>query len=127
VYRIWKDFSFEAAHRLDGLPPGHKCSRLHGHSYTVVVELASRELDEYGFVADFAELDPLKLHIGTELDHRDLNEVLSFQPSCERIAEYVYQWCRSNLSLPTRVLVAAVRVGETAATCAEYRRDEARP
>lgn len=121
MYRIWKEFSFEAAHHLDGLPGGHKCSRVHGHSYTVRVELASPQLDTYGFVADFAELDPFNVHIRTEMDHRDLNEVLAFQPSCERIARHLYEWCRQNLPATIRTLVTAVLVSETSATCAEYR------
>ncbi len=101
MYRIWKEFSFEAAHRLDGLPSGHKCARAHGHSYTAAVELASARLDEHGFVADFAELDPLRRHISASLDHCDLNEALGFQPSCELIAQHLYEWCRRNL-LPRR-------------------------
>jgi 6-pyruvoyltetrahydropterin/6-carboxytetrahydropterin synthase len=121
MYTIWKEFSFEAAHHLNGLPRNHKCSRVHGHSYTVTVELASQHLDDCGFVADFAELDPLKRHIRTELDHHDLNEVLTFQPTSEHIAQHVYEWCRSNLPPEARTLVTAVRVSETAATGAEYR------
>lgn len=35
MYRIGKRFMFEAAHHLPDLPEGHKCARLHGHSYTV--------------------------------------------------------------------------------------------
>jgi 6-pyruvoyltetrahydropterin/6-carboxytetrahydropterin synthase len=121
MHRIWKKFSFEAAHHLNGLSPGHKCSRAHGHSYTVAVELASPQLDEHGFVADFAELEPLNRHIIAELDHHDLNEALAFQPSCERIAEHLFQWCRAHLAPRAGALVTAVRVSETAATCAEYR------
>lgn len=121
MYRIWKEFSFEAAHHLDGLPEGHKCSGVHGHSYTVRVELASPELDAHGFVADFGELEPLRGHIRAEMDHRDLNEALGFQPSCERIARHLYEWCRGNLAVTARALVTAVQVSETRSTCAEYR------
>ena len=127
MFRIWKDFSFEAAHHLNGLPSGHKCAQVHGHSYTATVELASPGVDEHGFVADFVELDPLKRYISTSLDHRDLNEVLGFQPSCELIAHHLYEWCRRHLPPSACGLVAAVRVSETAATCAEYRPGEAGP
>jgi len=32
---IFKEFTFEAAHRLPNVPEGHKCARLHGHSFRV--------------------------------------------------------------------------------------------
>jgi 6-pyruvoyltetrahydropterin/6-carboxytetrahydropterin synthase len=39
---IWKDFSFDSAHRLPRVPEGHKCGRLHGHTFHVRVTLARR-------------------------------------------------------------------------------------
>ena len=37
---IFKEFSFEAAHRLPNVPTEHKCARLHGHSFRVVLHLS---------------------------------------------------------------------------------------
>ncbi|MGH8897377.1 MAG: 6-pyruvoyl trahydropterin synthase family protein [Egibacteraceae bacterium] len=37
MFRIGKSFTFDAAHHLPGLSEGHKCARLHGHTYTVMV------------------------------------------------------------------------------------------
>ncbi len=119
MFRISKEFRFEAAHRLEGLPPGHPCARTHGHSYRVSVELAAEELDEVGFVTDFGRLTSLGTYLTDELDHRDLNEVLDFQPSCELLARHLYEWCRDRLPEGDRVV--AVRVSETARTWAEYR------
>ena len=51
---IFKDFTFEAAHRLPNLPPEHKCSRLHGHSFHVRLSVEG-DLDPHlGWVMDFA-------------------------------------------------------------------------
>jgi len=119
TYTIGKEFSFAASHHLDHLPAGHKCARLHGHTYTVQVMLANGELDSAGFVADYAGLEPLRRYLDTELDHRDLNEALAIQPSCELIARHLFGWCRSHL--PAGHLVTAVRVSESPATWAEYR------
>jgi 6-pyruvoyltetrahydropterin/6-carboxytetrahydropterin synthase len=80
TYTIGKEFSFAASHHLDHLPPDHKCARLHGHTYTVQVLLASEELDQAGFVTDYANLGPLRRYLDAELDHRHLNDVLAFQP-----------------------------------------------
>jgi 6-pyruvoyltetrahydropterin/6-carboxytetrahydropterin synthase len=121
VYRIGKAFSFEAAHHLPGLPAAHKCSRPHGHSYTVEVIVAAGELTSPGFVADFADLGPLRDHLAAELDHRDLNEVLDIEPTSENLARHLYEWCRDNIPLPRAARVEAVRVSETAPAWAEYR------
>jgi 6-pyruvoyltetrahydropterin/6-carboxytetrahydropterin synthase len=118
TFTIARQFSFAAAHHLAGLPAGHKCARVHGHTYTVEVRLAASLLDEAGFVVDFADMDPLKDYLDAELDHHDLNEVLPVQPSCENIARYLHGWCRDNLARGR--LVTAVRVSESPSTWAEY-------
>ena len=124
MYRIGKRFSFDAAHHLASLPSGHKCSRVHGHTYTVEVELASAVLAGPGFVADFADLDLFRQHIAGHVDHRDLNEVLDAEPTSENLARYFFTWCSSNLNPAVSSLVTAVRVSETPATWAEYRPSE---
>ena len=52
---IWKDFTFEAAHRLPNLPEGHKCTRLHGHSYRVRIYVEGDLDPELEWVVDFAD------------------------------------------------------------------------
>lgn len=118
TYTVARRFSFAAAHHLDGLAAGHKCARVHGHTYAVEVMVMASKLDEAGFVADFAELDPLRDYLDAVLDHRDLNEVLAVQPSCENIARYLHGWCRDNLACGH--LVTTVRVSESPSTWAEY-------
>lgn len=120
MYRICKRFGFEAAHHLPGLPPDHKCSRPHGHSYTVEVSLIAEELDETGFVVDFAELSVVGRYLKDTFDHRDLNEVLDVPPTSENLARLIFRWCRENIPLPSEVSVALVRVAETTSTYAEY-------
>ncbi len=119
TYVIGKQFTFCAAHHLDRLPPEHECSRVHGHTYTVEVQLTSEHLDSADMVCDFGDLDSMGDHIAATLDHRDLNRALTVQPTCERIAEHLYRWCRDNL--PAGQLVTAVRVSESPRTWAEYR------
>jgi 6-pyruvoyltetrahydropterin/6-carboxytetrahydropterin synthase len=119
IYVIAKEFRFAASHHLGHLPPDHKCARLHGHTYTVQVQLASEDLDDAGFVTDYASLDLLRRYIDAELDHRNLNDVLAIQPSCELIARHLYCWCQNHL--PAGHLVIAVRLSESPDTWAEYR------
>ncbi len=113
-------YTFDAAHRLSGLPAGHKCGRVHGHTYTVEVVLAAEELSGPGFVTDFGELGALGAYIREHLDHRDLVEVLEVEPTSERIAGHLAEWFARHVEpgIPGRLV--AVRVSETPSTWAEY-------
>ena len=115
MYRISKEFTFSASHRLDHLPAEHQCARLHGHNYIVVVELAAAALSPDGFVRDYHDLAALKAHIDAEFDHRHLNDVLAM-PTAENLARYFHDWARARWPE-----VSAVRVSETPKTWAEYR------
>ena len=55
------------AHRQH-LHPG-RCAQIHGHSWTVRVTFACRELDAHGFVVDFGALHFIADWIDTHLDH----------------------------------------------------------
>lgn len=116
-YAITKEFAFSAAHRLEGLPDTHQCSRPHGHNYKVKVELQAPILNEVGFVVDYGDLKPLKEYIDTQLDHRDLNEVFPFQTSAENIARHLFEWCHERWPF-----TIAVHVSETEKTWATYYR-----
>jgi 6-pyruvoyltetrahydropterin/6-carboxytetrahydropterin synthase len=120
MYRIGKRFAFEAAHHLAGLPAGHKCARVHGHSYTAEYVLASDQLIPPGFIADFADLAPAGQYIAEMLDHHDLNEVLGVEPTAEAIAGHLAAWFTEHLAgrIPGRLVL--VRVWETASSYAEY-------
>ncbi len=116
MYTITKQFTFSASHRLDQLPPDHKCYSLHGHNYVVEVVLQSAELNADGFVRDYGELDLLKGFIDEKLDHHHLNDVLPGVTSAENIACWLYEFARGLWPE-----VVAVRVSETPKTWAEYR------
>jgi 6-pyruvoyltetrahydropterin/6-carboxytetrahydropterin synthase len=119
VYRIAKQFRFEAAHQLPGLPEGHQCGRLHGHSYTAEIWLAADVLTGPGFVADFADLAPVGAYLDGVADHRCLNDLID-SPTSERLAEHLYHWVVANVPLPPTCRVDKVRVSETAKSWAEY-------
>ena len=82
---LFKDFTFEAAHRLPNAPEGHKCARLHGHSYQVTVRVDGPVDPERGWVVDFARLSEAMAPLLDQLDHRYLNEVEGLaNPTSER-------------------------------------------
>jgi 6-pyruvoyltetrahydropterin/6-carboxytetrahydropterin synthase len=85
---ISRNYRFEAAHSIPGLPPHHKCARVHGHSYLVELRI-SGELDSIGFVEgiDFGALDLVMEQLLKLLDHQTLNDVPGLeQPTVENIA-----------------------------------------
>ncbi|MFE7576912.1 6-pyruvoyl tetrahydropterin synthase family protein [Streptomyces sp. NPDC057521] len=120
---IGKQFRFEAGHRLDGLPEGHKCGREHGHSYLVELSVTAPTLTSTGFVVDFGELAPFRRYIDDGLDHRFLNDVIPVPPTAENIASHLAAWFTANLEDSLGARLVAVKVWETATSWAEIRVD----
>lgn len=114
---IFKQFTFEAAHRLPHVPAGHKCGRLHGHSFRVEVALAG-ELDPVtGWIMDFADVKAAFAPLMERLDHHYLNEVEGLEnPTSEVLARWIWQQLRPRLPL-----LAEVVVRETCTAGARYR------
>lgn len=119
-YRIGKQFTFHAAHHLPSLPADHKCSRVHGHTYTVEFVLAATDLIGPGFVTDFGDLAVAGRYLAETFDHRDLNEVLDVEPTSEALARHLADWFLIEVQPGVHGRLAAVRVSETASSWAEY-------
>lgn len=117
AFTIEKTWSFAAAHHLPSLPETHKCHRPHGHNYTVTLTLGADRLDAHGFVLDYGELKPFGDWLAATFDHRDLNEIVPFQPTAESLARFCFEQARTLFGQ----LVSGVRVSETPNTTAEYR------
>lgn len=114
---IFREFTFEAAHRLPNLPPEHKCTRLHGHSYRVVVNVAGPVDATLGWVMDFGDIKAAFRPIEARLDHYYLNEIEGLEnPTSERLAEWI--WERLIDDLPE---LTAVTVRETCTSGCTYR------
>lgn len=121
TYTIAKRFAFSASHALTAVPEDHKCRRLHGHNYEIEVICAADDLDERGMVLDYFDLDPVKRFIDDTVDHRHLNDVLTGEPTAERLARWFYDSLRSALPAEVAERIVGVRVHETPKTWAEYR------
>jgi 6-pyruvoyltetrahydropterin/6-carboxytetrahydropterin synthase len=119
MYIIRKQFNFSASHQLMGLPKEHPCSNLHGHNYTVVVELKSSVLNPVGFVFDYRGFEPVKTWLNEVFDHKHLNEVrCDFNPTAENLAFDIFK--HLDRLIP---YLFAVEVSETSKTSARYERD----
>lgn len=88
--RIFKEATFEAAHRLPHVPPGHRCHNLHGHNYRVRIECEGPLDAKLGWVCDFADVDAAMAPLLKQVDHRFLNEVPGLEnPTSEVIAGWI--------------------------------------
>ncbi len=114
---IFCEFGFEAAHRLPHAPPGHKCARLHGHSYRVELRVEGDVDPDAGWVMDFADVKAAFAPVHAELDHTYLNEVDGLDnPTSENLAAWI--WARLAGRLTG---LSAVVVRETCTAGCTYR------
>ncbi|MEQ8314006.1 MAG: 6-carboxytetrahydropterin synthase QueD [Gammaproteobacteria bacterium] len=116
---IFKEFSFEAAHQLPNVPEGHKCARLHGHSFQVRISVAGEVGDKSGWVMDFSAISAAFKPIRKQLDHYYLNDIDGLSnPTSENIARWI--WQRLHPELPQ---LSAVEIRETCTSGCIYRGD----
>lgn len=106
MVELVKDFRFEAAHYLPNVPEGHKCRRMHGHSFRGEVAVRGPIDQRTGWVMDFADLraavDPL-VH---RLDHYLLNEIEGLgNPTSEILAVWFWEHLSSGLPQLHRITV----------------------
>jgi 6-pyruvoyltetrahydropterin/6-carboxytetrahydropterin synthase len=116
---IFKEFTFEAAHRLPNVAADHKCARLHGHSFRVKLYVSGPVDPHAGWVADFAELKRAFRPLHDRLDHHYLNEIEGLEnPTSENLARWIWQRLR-----PTLPGLSKVVVRETCTSGCVYRGD----
>jgi 6-pyruvoyltetrahydropterin/6-carboxytetrahydropterin synthase len=114
---IFKEFTIEAAHWLPNVPAGHKCGRLHGHSYHIAIHINGSLDPDRGWVLDFAEIKSAFQSIEDQIDHRCLNEVAGLEnPTSENLALWI--WERLHPKLPSLSMIV---VKETCTAGCVYR------
>jgi len=115
--RLVRSFTFEAAHTLPKAPPGHKCRRLHGHSFKVELVCEGDADEDTGWLVDFADIKRAFKPSLERLDHRYLNEIEGLEnPTAENLARWI--WTRVKPVLPP---LTQINVAETCHAQCEYR------
>ncbi|MEJ2791326.1 MULTISPECIES: 6-carboxytetrahydropterin synthase QueD [unclassified Pseudoxanthomonas] len=113
---IFKVFTVEAAHRLPHVPDGHKCARLHGHSFRIELHLSGPVDPHAGWVMDFADVKAAFQPIYDRLDHHYLNDIPGLDnPTSEQLAKWI--WDQTKPVLP---LLSAIVVHETCTSGCRY-------
>ena len=142
VIRLTKEFSFEAAHLLEGYDG--RCREIHGHSYRLMVTIKGEpesdpDSPKYGMVMDFGLLKRIVNEqivdrldhsfmmrntlqgedIANQLGHRFTRIVLTdYQPTSENLLNDFAE--RLLGALPEEVELHSLRLYETATSYAEW-------
>jgi len=103
---IFKEFTFEAAHMLPNVPAGHKCHRLHGHSFRVRLYIEGDLDPKLGWVTDFADVKETFHPVWQRLDHHYLNEISGLEnPTSEVIARWIWEQLKPALPGLSRIVL----------------------
>ncbi|HEX8325758.1 MAG TPA: 6-carboxytetrahydropterin synthase QueD [Tepidisphaeraceae bacterium] len=118
--KLSKSFHFEAAHWLPTFPQGHKCRRLHGHSFRFDVIVEGDVDPAKGYLIDYGDIKLIVDPIVRQLDHYNLNDIPGLDnPTSEMIA--VWLWNRIQPELP---ILSRITVYETCSSRCEYEGDQ---
>ncbi|MHC4994231.1 MAG: 6-carboxytetrahydropterin synthase QueD [Planctomycetota bacterium] len=111
-----KSFTFEAAHWLPTFPEGHKCRRMHGHSFKVDVIVRGEVPESQGFLIDYGDIKRAIGPIEKQLDHYVLNDIEGLDnPTAEQLSRWIFERLRPQLKT-----LHCVRVHETCTSTCEY-------
>lgn len=117
IVELSKEFTFESAHRLPHVPEGHKCGRLHGHSFRVTVWVKGPIDPKTGWLIDFADIKSVFKPILNQLDHYYLNEIEGLEnPTSENLACWIWDRLKPELKFLDRI-----EVSETCTSSCVYR------
>jgi 6-pyruvoyltetrahydropterin/6-carboxytetrahydropterin synthase len=116
---IFKKFTFDAAHFLPNAPEGHKCRRLHGHTFTVSIHVAGKADPQSGWILDFADIKQAFAPLMDRFDHHLLNDIPGLEvPTSENMAAYIWRQLKPQLPGLCKVIV------QENATCGAVYRGE---
>jgi len=114
---IYRKFTIEAAHRLPHVPAGHKCGRLHGHSFQITLYVCGEINEQTGWLVDFADIKQAFAPFYAQLDHNYLNDIMGLEnPTSENIVRWL--WQRLKPVLPA---LCKIEIQETCTSGCIYR------
>ena len=113
--QVWRRYVIESAHQLPNVPAGHKCGRMHGHSFTIILH-AGQFANMADAMLGYDRLDRAWAPVMAELNFTCLNDVPGLEnPTSENIASWI--WRRLEPGMPE---LAWVTVYETASCSAHF-------
>lgn len=117
TFELTRRFTVQAAHWLPNVAEGHRCRRLHGHTYLIAIVVAGELRQSQGWVVDYADIDEAFEPLHTQLDHSCLNDVVGLaNPTSEHVAQWIWERLASAL-----VGLSEVSVSENDRSSCAYR------
>src|SRR3954454_5490216 len=93
-----KEYRFESAHRLPNVPTGHKCARMHGHSFRFEIHVTGPVDPHTGWLIDFGELDTVVMPLVDRIDHYVLNDIEGLEnPTSEICARWLFDHIKGKI------------------------------
>ncbi len=104
---------------MPSFPEGHKCRRLHGHSYKATISVTGDVDPKTGVLYDHARISEAMKPLLALLDHNHLNEIPGLEiASIENISRWI--WVHLQPTLPE---LSEIVLHETSASRCVYRGD----
>lgn len=115
-FELKQHFQIESARFLPHLPKDHPCSRLHGHSFKIMLTLVGPLVPKLDWVMDYHQIAVVMKPLLTQLDHRTLNEVPGLEnPTSEILAKWIFE--KTKIQIP---ILTSVTIMETPTTECRY-------
>ena len=112
-FELKQHFQIESARSLPHLPKTHPCSRVHGHSFKIILTLKGPLDPVFGWVQDYHEIAEKFKPLLKMLDHNYLNDIKGLEnPTSEKLAEWIFANLKSHLPLISRVTVCETSTTE---------------
>ena len=100
MFELTRKYEFHAARKLTSLPESHPCSKMHGHTFSVIVKISGNLDESKGWVMDFSDIDDIyHTNVQSLLDHKYLNDVKGLNnPTSENLCVWIWNNLKKHIS-----------------------------
>lgn len=115
-FELKQHFQIESARFLPHLNQNHPCSKMHGHSFKIILTLVSQLDPNKGWVLDYGEIQEKMTPLLKRIDHQILNEVEGLEnPTSELLCKWIFD--RASILFPS---LKKVSICETSSSECSY-------
>ena len=106
--KIFRTYTVHAARFIPTLESKHPCSKMHGHTFKIIIELDGSINKDTGFIMDFYDLDVIiNEKIIKKIDHKVLNDIKGLEnPSSEFISIWVWKQLIKDIPDLSQVIIS---------------------
>ena len=104
--KIYRSYTIHAARFIPTLDKDHPCSKMHGHTFKIIIELDGPINSSTGFVMDFNDIERKFMAIKKKVDHNYLNDIEGLEnPTSEVLIEWIWNKLKPNLQELTKLVL----------------------